>query len=537
MHESTTDLLRELDDRGEAILTLLITRGEPRPPAVDLHGLGDSLAALETTIAEVRERIAGAEPVNGSGHPDRVVVPAHHHLVHHGPHHATPGHHATPAHPAARDDLATAIRAGGGRFEPQIVHAARLSKLPVALVCAVVEQESGFRNVFGHDRVANPVKSPAGGVLEVTRERYERYLHHRRLGHGNQGVGPMQLTWPGFQDRADAYGGCWRPGPNIRVGCEVLAEHIARLGTRAGIQAYNGAHGFAYADSVLALERKWRARLAGAHPAAAAGPRAFRLTHPPMRGEDVRGFQRALNRRLAALRVNEHVAEDGEFGPETRRAARQAAYALGAGSADWAHGITPDLQRLIETPSRRTPQQLARSRRRRGWLARLRKRENGPLRLRAYKEAKRLLDAHVRESGGNNRGKVVAEIILANHGVVGEAWCGDFIAWCYRKAGSKSVNRNWDAPRLYLPMSGLRRTRAPQKGDLVRYTFDHIGVFVAWCDAAGRPMAAKHATHLKAIEGNTGRVGAVSDSAGGGDGVYLKIRSRALARDFIHVAR
>jgi hypothetical protein len=318
------------------------------------------------------------------------------------------------------------------------------------------------------------------------------------------------------------------------VGCEVLADNIARLGLRAGVQAYNRAGaGFGYADAVLALERKWRARLGRAH----AGPRTFRLAKPLMRGEDVRRFQDAVNRRLAALRVDEHVAEDGEFGRETRRAARQAAYALGASGSDWAHGITPELQRLIATPSRRTPQQLARSQRRRPWLARLRKRQSGPLRLRAYKEAKRLLDAHVRESGGNNRGKMVAEIILANHGAVGEPWCGDFVAWCYRKAGSKSVNRNWAGVRKYLPMSGLRRTGAPLKGDLVRYNFDHIGVFAGWCDAAGRPLPHRRATHLKAIEGNTGHAGAVSDSAGGGDGVYLKLRSRTLVTDFIRVLR
>jgi hypothetical protein len=535
MHESTTDLSRRLDAGEDVIVELRIARAAGLEPdtgvtAGDLDGLRDSLVAVEDTIAELRARIAGTDgpaATNGSGpslpHPDGPTL-----------RHPHPHAHAHP-HPHPHLDLPTVIRHGGGRFEQQIVHGARLSKLPVALVCAVIEQETGFRNVFGHDRVANPVKSPAGGLLEVTRERYERYLHHRRLGQGNQGVGPMQLTSPGFQDRADAYGGCWRPGPNIRVGCEVLADNIARLGLRAGVQAYNGAHGFAYADAVLALERKWRARLGGAHPAA--GPRAFRLAHPLMRGEDVRRFQHAVNRRLAALGVDEHVAEDGEFGPETRRAAREAAYALGASAADWALGITPALQRLIATPSRRTPQQLARSQRRRPWLARLRKRQSGPLRLRAYKEAKRLLDAHVRESGGNNRGKMVAEIILANHGAVGEPWCGDFVAWCYRKAGSKSVNRNWAGVKKYLPMSGLRRTGAPLKGDLVRYNFDHIGVFAGWCDAAGRPLPHRRATHLKAIEGNTGHAGAVSDSAGGGDGVYLKLRSRTLVTDFIRVLR
>lgn len=523
-NERTADLLHELevlDRREDRILDVLLARGarleeaERRGRSLtlgELEELAHGLTGLETVIAGLRARLARSKTVSTNGS-------VHHHVATH------------PRPP----DLAAAIRAAGGRYGEQIIRAARLSRLPVPLVCAVIQQETGFRNVFGHDRVANPVKSPTGGLLAVTRERYVEYLRHRRL-QGNQGVGPMQITNTHSQDRADRLGGCWRPGPNIRAGCELLADNIGRLGLRAGVQAYNGAPGFAYADSVLALERTWRARLAGAHPAAG-GARTLRLADPLMKGDDVRRLQQDLNRRLAALRVDEHVMEDGEFGPETRHAARQVAYALGVASSDWAGGMTPALQGLIRTPSRRTPEQLAAARQRRGWLARLRKRHTGPLRMRAYREAKRLLDMHVHESGGNNRGRMVARIILANHGTVGEPWCGDFIAWCYRRAGSTSVTRAWAGVKAYLPLTGLKRVGAPLKGDLVRYSFDHIGLFVGWCDAGGREVGRKQATHVKAIEGNTGRAGALSDSAGGGDGVYLKLRSRALVSDFIRVLR
>ena len=111
---------------------------------------------------------------------------------------------------------------------------ARRAGLPVALACAVLEKETGFRNVFGHDAVRNPVKSPPGGLLAVTEDNYRQYLAHRNRGLGNQGVGPMQLTSPSLQDRADQLGGCWQPGPNIRVGLEFLAGNIRRLACAPG---------------------------------------------------------------------------------------------------------------------------------------------------------------------------------------------------------------------------------------------------------------------------------------------------------------
>ena len=164
--------------------------------------------------------------------------------------------------PDGRRALEAALRKAGARYEDAIVREAKRSGLPVSLICAVLEVETGFRNVFGHDNVRNPIKSPPRGLLAVTPDLYRQYLGFRRQGLGNQGVGPMQLTSPGLQDRADALGGCWKVGPNIRVGVEFLAGNIQRLGLYRGVAAYNGST--AYADKVLPLEKKWRAKLGGA---------------------------------------------------------------------------------------------------------------------------------------------------------------------------------------------------------------------------------------------------------------------------------
>ena len=303
--------------------------------------------------------------------------------------HATPPR-KVPSKPTPRPRPAygveAAIRAHGGRYEDVIVRAARAHGVPVSLVCAVIEKESGFRNLFGSDAVANPIK---GGV--VTEERYRAYLKHRKAGRGAQGVGPAQLTFPGFQDRADKLGGCWKPAVNIKVGVQVLADNIAAHGTRAGVARYNGsgARAAAYADDVLARERKWRTRLAGASPSPAPGPggshgptspagphepKVYKLTAQPMSGTDIKAFQADLNDRMQRWGIDLRIEEDGVYGPATRTMARRVLRGLGVVPAAYEHGITPELRSLIRNPARRTSQQLTRARANRAWLRALRKR-------------------------------------------------------------------------------------------------------------------------------------------------------------------
>ncbi|HXH97814.1 MAG TPA: peptidoglycan-binding domain-containing protein [Gaiellaceae bacterium] len=177
-----------------------------------------------------------------------------------------------------KDTQLIAVMRQGGIVSPKLtLQEARRAALPLPLACALLEQESsGGHNVFGHDAVRNPV---SGG--QVTRERYLEYKRYRPTL-GMQGVGPCQLTWRGYQDQADALGGCWKPAINMRVGFAVLTAGIRRNGMRTGIRAYNGSGVAAerYADQVLERMRKWE-RLLGAMPAAQARPARPAPTPPP----------------------------------------------------------------------------------------------------------------------------------------------------------------------------------------------------------------------------------------------------------------
>lgn len=153
------------------------------------------------------------------------------------------------------------------------------------LACALLEQESGGgRNVWGHDPAPNGGTSSWGGQ-SVSRGGYLAY-RARRGSHGQggmQGVGPCQLTYYSYQDRADQQGGCWEPRANMFVGLSDLASQIVGHGHREGIRAYNGTGAAAerYADSVLALERKWTGLLDVAASKPAPKPPAHRPAGAP----------------------------------------------------------------------------------------------------------------------------------------------------------------------------------------------------------------------------------------------------------------
>ena len=346
-------------------------------------------------LAALRKRFTHAAP---KAKASAKAGPSHHAAAHHGATSHNGASHKVVAHKAVTHTdagLAAAIRAHGGHYEDIIIAEARRSKVPVSLVCAVMEVESSFTNVFGHDGVANPIKSVHGRPnLVVTEALYKTYLQHRNRGEGPQGVGPMQLTSAFLQDRADKLGGCFKPGPNIRVGVEYLASLIAKFGgVHGGLKAYNGSS--AYADHVMDRARVWHDRLEGhastpssnghgghaGHPTPAHSPgrpRTLRMTEPKlMEGSDVKAFQHLLNHRFAAWGIGERVAEDGVYGIATRHAAHQVALGLGLAPAEYAKGMTPAVRALMRTPSRRTPEQLKRAASRRAWVAKLRKSTRG----------------------------------------------------------------------------------------------------------------------------------------------------------------
>lgn len=147
-------------------------------------------------------------------------------------------------------------RPGLGRL---IVRHARKFGVPISLGFALIDHESDFRKVFGHDPT---IFSGAG---EVTKPKYLDYRAQRRAS-GNrkmQGVGEGQLTWWETQDRADQHGGCWTADANVKVALMTLGALIKQFGYAKGIERYNGSGPAAvrYSREVRAEARVWHNRL------------------------------------------------------------------------------------------------------------------------------------------------------------------------------------------------------------------------------------------------------------------------------------
>jgi len=152
--------------------------------------------------------------------------------------------------------LAETANRHGANYSLRIILEARRSGIPISLGFALIEQESNFRNVFGHDPT---IFAGAGTVTLAKYREYKRQRGHTRM----QGVGPAQLTWWEFQDRADRLGGCHIPRWNIRVAFDLLAKLIEEHGEIVSIARYNGsgAAANAYSKSVRGKQDKWHARL------------------------------------------------------------------------------------------------------------------------------------------------------------------------------------------------------------------------------------------------------------------------------------
>jgi len=159
---------------------------------------------------------------------------------------------------ATARDLLLAARAKrhGANYSLRIILEARQTGIPISLAFAVIEQESDFRNVFGHDPTIH------AGAGKVTKRKYLAYKQARGKTR-MQGVGPAQLTWWELQDEADRLGGCWVPRHNIAAAFDKLSGLIRQHGEREGIRRYNGTGPAAdrYAKSVLARREKWHDRL------------------------------------------------------------------------------------------------------------------------------------------------------------------------------------------------------------------------------------------------------------------------------------
>lgn len=244
-------------------------------------------------------------------------------------------------------------------------------------------------------------------------------------------------------------------------------------------------------------------------------------------GADAKQLQHGVNHKAATWKLPQFAVDvDGETGRQTLGHAYRLLFAMGVGGKTLRRAKAGELseyaQRLLRGTRPRTGAMKRASARRKPRVQRWRRQS---LQDRAVAVAEDLVG--VMEQGGNNAGPMVSKIILANGGFVGEPWCGDFVAYCYRNAGSKSVTRSWAAVRLLSGVAGLKVVSTPRRGDLVRFTFDHVGIFL-------RDLGNGE---IETIEGNTGASGAVSDSSTGGDGVYRKCRAKELVNDYVRVTR
>jgi RHS repeat-associated protein len=119
------------------------------------------------------------------------------------------------------------------------VRAAAIARMPLSLACAMLSKEtSGGLNEWGHDTSTPSHKAIFTGGYDaahgkqwpeiVTKAAYLTYKKERgRYGQGGtQGVGPMQLTDAGLQNKADKRGGAWKPLPNMIVGFQYVLTLI-----------------------------------------------------------------------------------------------------------------------------------------------------------------------------------------------------------------------------------------------------------------------------------------------------------------------
>jgi hypothetical protein len=270
---------------------------------------------------------------------------------------------------AGAGDLADLIdRNGGNGYGKLVVAKADKVGLPLVLACALVDLESSFSNVFGHDTVGT--RNPIAKGSKVTKDSYKRYLAFRQQGLGTQGVGLTQLTFFSIQDSADRKGGCWKPAAQLDVGFQLLADHIKLLGRERGIRKYNGDHTsdktLPYLEKFEKFFAEWSRILGGAGARAdgrvGKGPRTLRRGHE---GRDVALLQKTLNGYYREWGAPDLLDRDSDLGKATVLAYLRVAAVLGLTVRRGPKGrvlIPVRQRRVMRNPKLRTPQELERAR-------------------------------------------------------------------------------------------------------------------------------------------------------------------------------
>ena len=118
--------------------------------------------------------------------------------------------------PVTPERVAIAEHAGLANVATAAV-ACRDAGLPFWAACALLEKESGGRNVYGHDQ-GGVHSLPNGRALEVTPVNYHDFIIKVMNGATSNGVGPCQITYAGTLVRCT--GGNGRNGGYFRLMAE-----------------------------------------------------------------------------------------------------------------------------------------------------------------------------------------------------------------------------------------------------------------------------------------------------------------------------
>jgi hypothetical protein len=148
----------------------------------------------------------------------------------------------------------------------------------VSTAAALVEKESGGKNIFGCDFGERFTTDPPFCQVEVTKEQVKRLIdnfHQPPPGIGANGIGVTQITSMDLVEQAERMGGAHLVRHQMRVGFGLLNRLIAMFGWPEGAAAYNAGPGNlqsvmdTYGADMARKERQWAQRLEGASDAPA----------------------------------------------------------------------------------------------------------------------------------------------------------------------------------------------------------------------------------------------------------------------------
>lgn len=161
--------------------------------------------------------------------------------------------------------LIICLEKGGLQNASAIVQASSLERFDLAELAAIIEEESGGRNIYGADDTGpDGALPPALYDKPVTKANFKTFWARVQAGHTSNGVGLAQLTSKGFLEAANSRGGAWIPIHQCTEACAILRGLIADHATfQAAAAAYNGAGPVAdaYGARVQALAGAWQQRI------------------------------------------------------------------------------------------------------------------------------------------------------------------------------------------------------------------------------------------------------------------------------------